>query len=167
MSECRNRDASIEKKGSALVDAPSCRQIRNGYCAPAVAQSALAFHGIHVDQDTLASAMKWRPEPAPGVLPESQLRVYREFLGDGFEVLEKTARFETVVAEISEGRRPIVSEIAGHVRIVYGWRRETFGEYAYIGDPTRGERRLDNWEYPSHTRLIVIRRRLAATPGFS
>jgi len=118
------------------------------------------------DQDRIASAMGWQAEPEPGAPPERQIEVYRAYLGEQFEVTPVGPCFETLMTEISCGRRPVVSEIQGHVRIVYGWRREAFGDYAYIGDPSRGERRLDNWEYPSHTRLIVIRRRLASAPGF-
>lgn len=166
MTEERHIGDSSTGIGGALVNAPACRQIRDGFCAPAVAQSVLAFYGIHADQEAIALAMGWRRDPFPGVDSEAQLGVYRDYLGDDYEVTTRRPRFELVVAEISEGRRPLVSEIEGHVRVVYGWRRETFGDYAYIGDPTRGERRLDNWEYPSHTRLIVIRRRLASAPGF-
>ena len=82
---------------------PFIPQIRDGYCLPACAQMALAYHGIVVEQDTLITLLNATDEGAPFS------RIMRiEKYGVRVE-LHRNAKLDAVIAAVNINAPSIVA----------------------------------------------------------
>jgi ABC-type bacteriocin/lantibiotic exporter with double-glycine peptidase domain len=82
---------------------PFFQQIRDGYCLPACAQMALAYHGIVVKQDALIALLNATDEGAPF----SRITRIEKF---GVRVqLQRNAKLDAVIAAVNANAPSIVA----------------------------------------------------------
>ena len=82
---------------------PFFQQIRDGYCLPACAQMALAYHGVIVEQDALITLLNATYEGAPF----SRITRIEKF---GVRVeLQRNAKLDAVIAAVNAKAPSIVA----------------------------------------------------------